>query len=95
MAWFTWGAVVIAWMIWRDLHLPHCLALYGASSAHDSTELFLDCEDSNRGTIFAVQAIAIGVLVASILPFAALVAFEVPTKVICLVRKCRATLSEP
>jgi len=71
IAYFSWGAAVIGWMIWHDTHLPNCLAIYGAAAhptdsvmegVHHSYQ-FLSCSRANESEAFYAQAVGIGLIV--------------------------------
>lgn len=59
IAWFTFGACAIGWMIWRDVHLPNCIAMYGGGTTEAQFEAWMACSQGNESQAFATQAIAI------------------------------------
>jgi hypothetical protein len=57
---FGWIVILFGCICgWLYFHTQPCLILYGVGSPHDSTDLFLACEDSNMAATFGAQFVAV------------------------------------
>lgn len=59
IAWLCYGSVVVGWMLWGNMHLPHCAALYGVGAPHESTDSLLTCSSLNTASVFANQTVCV------------------------------------
>jgi len=78
IAWFVWAALIVGAMIWHDVRLPDCLALYGenpdakqsVATSVTLSEQFISCEGGNNASVLKAQLF--GLIILCLAPIAIL-----------------------